>query len=64
MSRGGIVAPELPEKSHILWVSLEMYSIQHLDPPPPPPPPRLMLDPPLKPWKIIVFFEITIGYPL
>ena len=43
MSRGGIVAPELPEKSHILWVSLEMYSIQHLDTPPPP---RLMLDPP------------------
>ena len=26
-SRGGIVAPELPEKSHILLVSLEMYSI-------------------------------------
>ena len=54
-----------PEKSQVLWVSIE---ITHWTPPPPPwkklPSPLEKVGPPLKPLKIIVFFEITIGHPL
>ena len=56
-----------PGKSQVIWVSIE---ITHWTPPPSsmekfaPPPPLEKVGPPLKPLKIIVFFEITIGHPL
>ena len=57
-------APPPPGKSQVIWVSIE---ITHWTPPlhgKSCPPPLKKLDPPLKPLKIIVFFEITIGHPL
>ena len=46
-----------PGKSQVIWVSIE---ITHWTPPPP----LEKVGPPLKPLKIIAFFEITIGHPL
>ena len=63
-SRGGIWGPPPPGKSQVIWVSIE---ITHWTPPLPwkkLPSPLEKVGPPLKPLKIIVFFEITIGHPL
>ena len=55
--------PPPPGKSQVIWVSIE---ITHWTPPPwkKLPSPLEKVGPPLKPLKIIVFFEITIGHPL
>ena len=58
-------APPPAGKSQAIWVSIE---ITHWTPPPSMEkvalPPLEKVGPPLKPLKIIVFFEITIGHPL
>ena len=60
----GVGGPDPYGKSKVIWVSKE---ISIWTPPPwkmlDPPPPLENVGPPLKPWKIIVFFEMTIGHP-
>ena len=62
--RGGIGVPDpLPWK---ITSYMGFYRNYYLEPPPPytvGPPPWKILDT-LKPWKIILSFEVTIGHPL
>ena len=57
--------PPPPGKSQVIWVSIE---ITHWTHPLPDgkscPPPLEKVGPPLKPLKIIIFFEITIEHPM
>ena len=59
--REGIGGQDPPGKLQVLWVSIEIRIWTPLEKAGPP---LENVIPPLKPWKIIDFFEITIGHPL
>ena len=64
-SRGGIWGPPPPPWKITSYMGF--YRNYPLEPPPPLEKVALPLEkvgPPLKPLKMIVFFEITIGHPL